>query len=402
MSQRWSPRRLLVAVAVIAALVAPTSAAGANKPASVGNGASAGTVRPMVSDSAADLCAQVGSNAGFPHDNRLVTAVAVGLAESSCNPSATYVNPGGNGTDRGLWQINSKYHPEVTDACAYDAQCNADAAYRISSGGTSWTPWSTYNSGKYLQFMSQAQAAVDRLGTGSAGDPVGGVRAYQWGDQELVFERGSDGSLSHWYWIPDGGGTRSDTWTSGGTFVGHPTGFAWNDQEHVFARSANNTLMHWWWTASDMTVHFADWGGQVFSDPTAFVWNGQQHIFAKSSVGSLWHWYWDPGTATVSQVVWGQAPAGFVGDPFGFKFGDQQHVVACGPDHTLYHWWWSQDTGVVSFADWGGQCYDDPVAFVYEGVQQQIFAKSASGTLYHWWWTPQEGGLQNSWGGNVG
>jgi hypothetical protein len=39
---------------------------------------------------------------------------------------------------------------------------------------------------------------------------------------------------------------------------------------------------------------------------------------------------------------------------------------------------------------------------VYEGVQQQIFAKSASGTLYHWWWTPEEGGLQNSWGGNVG
>jgi hypothetical protein len=116
----------------------------------------------------------------------------------------------------------------------------------------------------------------------------------------------------------------------------------------------------------------------------------------------LWHWYWDPGTAAVSQVPWNQGPGPFVGNPFGFKFGNQQHVVACGPNHTLYHWWWSQDTGVVSFADWGGQCYDDPVAFVYEGVQQQIFAKSASGTLYHWWWTPEEGGLQNSWGGNVG
>jgi Repeat of unknown function (DUF346) len=353
------------------------------------------------------------------------------------------------------------------------------------------TTWSAATASRYTPVRYNNVTG----GSGSSGDPVGGVRAYQWGDQELVFERGGDGRLQHWYWIPDGLGTRSDVWVAGGAFVGHPTGFAWNDQEHVFARSANNTLMHWWWTASDMTVHFADWGGQVYSDPTAFVWNGQQHIFAKNAVGGLWHWYWDPGTAavsqvpwnqngvglvgnpsgfvwrnqqhvvacgpshtllhwwwsqdtgtvsfadwggqcysdpttfvwngqqhifarnsagqlwhwywdpgtaTVSQVAWNQASGKFVGNPYGFKFGNQQHVVACGPQHTLFHWWWSQDTGVVSFADWGGQCYDDPVAFVYAGSQQQIFAKSGSGTLYHWWWTPEQGALQNSWGGSVG
>ena len=43
-----------------------------------------------------------------------VTAVAVCLAESSGNCNAKYVNTGGS-IDRGLWQINDKWHPEVSD-----------------------------------------------------------------------------------------------------------------------------------------------------------------------------------------------------------------------------------------------------------------------------------------------
>jgi len=106
-----------------------------------------------------DLCATVGNKAGFPR-SALVTAVAVALAESSCNPSASNTN--NNGTiDRGLWQINS-IHP-YSSQCLFDAQCNANAAFAISSGGTKWKPWVTYNTGAYQKHLERAQAAVDRL-----------------------------------------------------------------------------------------------------------------------------------------------------------------------------------------------------------------------------------------------
>jgi len=59
--------------------------------------------------------------------------------------------------DQQLW------HPEVSDACAYAAQCNANEAYRISSGGSSWSPWVTYNTGAYCNHLDEAQAAVERL-----------------------------------------------------------------------------------------------------------------------------------------------------------------------------------------------------------------------------------------------
>ena len=116
---------------------------------------------------AADLCASVASRAGFSGD-RLVTAVAVGMGESSCRPDAQNSNgptkgcPNGS-VDRGLWQINSCWHPSVSKSCAYDAQCNANAAYRISSGGANWKPWVAYTNGGYENYLDEARAAVGRL-----------------------------------------------------------------------------------------------------------------------------------------------------------------------------------------------------------------------------------------------
>lgn len=114
-----------------------------------------------------DLCAKVAQQAGFPASS-MVTAVAIALAESSCDPNKTNKNgssgdcPNGS-TDRGLWQINDCYHPEVNEACAFDAACNAKAALAISSGGTNWSPWAAYNNGAYKHHIDEAQAAVDRL-----------------------------------------------------------------------------------------------------------------------------------------------------------------------------------------------------------------------------------------------
>lgn len=119
------------------------------------------------SAAAADLCATAASRAGFSGD-RLVTAVAVGMGESSCRADAQNANgptkgcPNGS-VDRGLWQINSCWHPSVSKSCAYDAQCNANAAHRISAKGTNFKPWVAYTNGSYRNHLEAARAAVARL-----------------------------------------------------------------------------------------------------------------------------------------------------------------------------------------------------------------------------------------------
>ena len=116
---------------------------------------------------AVDLCATVASRAGFSGEG-LVTAVAVGMGESSCRPDAQNTNgptkgcPNGS-VDRGLWQINSCWHPSVSQSCAFDAQCNANAAYRISAKGANFRPWVAYTNGSYRTYLDAARAAVSRL-----------------------------------------------------------------------------------------------------------------------------------------------------------------------------------------------------------------------------------------------
>jgi hypothetical protein len=62
-----------------------------------------------------------------------------------------------------LWQINGCSHPEVSAGCAYQAACNARAAYRISGRGTNFRAWATYGGGQYRRFLAPARAAVHRL-----------------------------------------------------------------------------------------------------------------------------------------------------------------------------------------------------------------------------------------------
>ena len=147
------PLRLgIVAVLALAALAIPA-------PARADSAAS--------TSAAADRCATVASRAGFTGD-RLVTAVAVGMGESSCRADAQNANgptkgcPNGS-VDRGLWQINSCWHPSVSKSCAYDPQCNANAAYRISAKGTNFKPWVAYTNGSYRNHLEAARAAVARL-----------------------------------------------------------------------------------------------------------------------------------------------------------------------------------------------------------------------------------------------
>ena len=99
--------------------------------------------------------AQAAGSGGDP-----VTATAVALAESGGDPAALNQNQDQwSSRDRGLWQINDHWHPEVSDACAFDPTCNAQAAYAISAGWTDFSPWASFRSGAYRAFLQQASTA---------------------------------------------------------------------------------------------------------------------------------------------------------------------------------------------------------------------------------------------------
>jgi hypothetical protein len=59
--------------------------------------------------------------------------------ESQHHPDAT----GDGGESRGLWQINKAWHPEVSDACAYDVTCSTGwSLTRIRAGYVNeWSTW---------------------------------------------------------------------------------------------------------------------------------------------------------------------------------------------------------------------------------------------------------------------
>ena len=59
--------------------------------------------------------------------------------ESGHHPEAT----GDGGQSRGLWQINKAWHPEVSDACAYNVTCSTDWSLdRIRAGYIDeWSTW---------------------------------------------------------------------------------------------------------------------------------------------------------------------------------------------------------------------------------------------------------------------
>jgi len=86
------------------------------------------------------------ASVGFPDP---VLAAAVAMAESAGNPFAV----GDNGTSFGLWQIHAPAHPEFDTTQLMGATYNAHAALLISKSGVDWTPWTTFNSGAYKQYM---------------------------------------------------------------------------------------------------------------------------------------------------------------------------------------------------------------------------------------------------------
>jgi Lysozyme like domain len=89
------------------------------------------------------LWIQAGGNPAYS-----LIASAIAMAESSGRSGA--IDNDSNGTqDQGLWQINSSHGLSNM----FNPLANARAAISISSNGTNWEPWVTYQTGAYEQFM---------------------------------------------------------------------------------------------------------------------------------------------------------------------------------------------------------------------------------------------------------
>jgi hypothetical protein len=81
--------------------------------------------------------------------DRLVVAVAVCLAEGNGYTTARHVNGDGS-VDRGLWQINDRAHPSMTDAeCDDPKKATAYARKLYEERSNTFGAWSAFTNGAY-------------------------------------------------------------------------------------------------------------------------------------------------------------------------------------------------------------------------------------------------------------
>ncbi len=92
--------------------------------------------------------AELAAAVGFP-DPHLAAAVA--MAESAGHTDATNVNA--REASIGLWQINTRAHPELDAVALLDPHYNAAQAVRLSQGGTDWSPWGAFTDGGYKNYL---------------------------------------------------------------------------------------------------------------------------------------------------------------------------------------------------------------------------------------------------------
>jgi hypothetical protein len=133
----------LAAAAVAAGLVLAAAAGHGHAPAGAGRGGTRAAAAAGGTLGCSGLEA-LWESAGGPA-SAAFTAAEIAEAESGGRQYAVNVNSNGT-VDRGYWQINSSHGPLST----FDAYGNARAAVLISSDGTDWTPWTTYQTGAYV------------------------------------------------------------------------------------------------------------------------------------------------------------------------------------------------------------------------------------------------------------
>jgi hypothetical protein len=113
---------------------------------------------PKLSDQQIALLAYRAGARNKPGAQDLTLAVAIALAESDGDPSVTHKNSDSRGTtDLGLWQINNYWHRDLLAKYNWsDPQANANMMWIIKTQRGGWGQWSTFNSGRFFQYMPRA------------------------------------------------------------------------------------------------------------------------------------------------------------------------------------------------------------------------------------------------------
>jgi hypothetical protein len=100
-----------------------------------------------------EIVKALAAGVGFKGESLNIIVAIVG-AESAFDTDATNQNSDKTKSwDRGLVQINQRWHPEVSTKEAFCPYCSLVAAWIISKHGTDFTPWSTFKNGAYKRWM---------------------------------------------------------------------------------------------------------------------------------------------------------------------------------------------------------------------------------------------------------
>lgn len=132
---------------------------------------------------------QYAQKAGFTSQNEDIIIVAIAMAESGLHTVPTDNSNTDGSRDRGILQINSKAHSEVSDSCCYDPGCAFGAGYTISSHGTNFSPWTTYTNGAWLTHVPDIYAVKY---------PAVYAQACAVWDASLVKATRPSGIFAHW------------------------------------------------------------------------------------------------------------------------------------------------------------------------------------------------------------
>ena len=101
-----------------------------------------------------------------------ITGAAVVMAESGGDTRAVNRSNADGSIDRGAWQINSKAHPQVTEAQAFDWRWSTEYAKSISKGGTDYGLWSATRRADFGKFKDQARSAAGKIAAGNSGSSL--------------------------------------------------------------------------------------------------------------------------------------------------------------------------------------------------------------------------------------
>lgn len=102
--------------------------------------------------------AKLAYEAGWTDAKRLLVSISVCIAESNGYERRKYVNPDGS-VDRGLWQINNKSFPNISDDIAFNAVKATRFARQIYVGRNNmFTAWQAFNNGQYKDARAMGYA----------------------------------------------------------------------------------------------------------------------------------------------------------------------------------------------------------------------------------------------------